>query len=670
MKRFPLTRFIAYNVLSILFIWVFLFVYRWITWRWLYYDSTQEVGNDLYQSFYLGAKFDMRLAVFLLVPNVILSGVLNKRFFSATAWRKFALSYTSFVFVFVNLFYAFDVGNYMYLKERMNATVLRFADNPLISAQMLWESYPIGWISLGVFFLTFIQFIGVRKIYELSVKVESHGAKWVKATATMAVIVSFVFAGYGKLSFYPLRWSEAYFSKNNDLSQLTLNPVLYFVNSLKFNSTTFDQKETEKYYPTVANFLGVQDPKNLNFSRRFTPYKDSISEPKNVVVVMMESLGAQPLGIFGNPLKGSPFIDSLATNSWFLDNFYVPRYGTARTVYGSITGLPDVVETKTASRNPKAVDQRIVLDQLQGLEKLYFLGGSANWANIRALFTNNIDGIQIYEEGSYEQEDRVDVWGINDGDLFRNADKTFKKLHEQNKPFIAYVQTSGYHPPYTVPDTEGSYKRLTTDDISEEQVQKAGFTSLDQYNSLRYFDHNLKVLFDQAKKSGYYEDTVFVLFGDHNGRISPYYFMEKPEMETGLGQLHVPLIIHGAMIPKRVDHRMANLLDVYPTVADLLSQSYTNYTLGRSLLRRPDNDPSPTFAFEAYQGKMSPVLILPEHFYWSDKSGDNIAPIYKYTKEGFDKPDTSFDAEYLKQLDSLSKGLYQSTLYLYFNNKK
>lgn len=670
MKNIPISRFVIFNSIQILVLWMFLLLYRFVTWQWVYYDAVLSEKDGLLQSFYLGSKFDLRLAIYGLAPLILLSLFFHKTYFKSFFWRRFTVWYLGIVYTLINLGYSIDIGNYMYLKERVNASVLSFLGNPMISAQMMIQSYPVFSILIALIVLTAIQVRVGLLIYRKITVYTFVGTKSLRTVYTSFFLLVFAGSAYGKMSFYPLRWSEAFFSKNNDLSQLTINPILYFVNSLSFSSTTYSTEETYAYFNTVSSYLGAHnDP--INFNRTYSSLNDqSATKPINVVVVMMESLGAQPLGIFNNPLKGSPFIDSLATNSWFLDNFYVPRYGTARTVYGSIIGLPDVVETKTASRNPKAINQRVVLDQLKGLEKLYFLGGSANWANIRALFTNNISGIQIFEEGSYENEDRVDVWGINDGDLFRNADQKFKKLHDQNKPFIAYVQSSGYHPPYTVPDQEGSYKRLTTKEISEKEVQKAGFVNLDQYNALRYFDHNLKVLFDASKKSGYYDNTVFVLFGDHNGRVSPYNHMDKPEFETSLGQLHVPLIIHGKMIPKRKDSRMANLLDVYPTIADILNQPYTNYTLGRSLLRRKADDNSPTFAFESYKGQMKPVLILPNHYYFSEKSGDKLSDIYRYNKQTYDQPDLSFDLNQLKSLDSLCKGLYQSTLYLYFNNKK
>lgn len=670
MRRIAITRFVLFNSVLLTFVCVILWIYRLATWRWVYYDSVAEETDNLWTSLYIGSKFDIRLALFCLAPVILLSLIFHTQYFRTPKWAKFNTYYLGTVLTLLNLFYVFDIGNYLYLKERINASVLSFLTNPLISGQMMWESYPIIWILLTLTVVCALQIFAVKRIYSTVNQLFFDGSKRLRITYTIAFLLLSALAGYGKWSYYPLRWSEAFFSKNNDLSHLTLNPVLYFANTLKVNATTYSTEETYQYFNPVKNYLGAPNNMAIDFARSYKPLNDSIPEPTNVIVVMMESLGAQPLGLFNNPLKGSPFIDSLATKSWFLPNFYVPRYGTARTVFTSITGLPDVVEDKTASRNPKAINQRVILDQLKGMEKLYFLGGSASWANIRALFTNNVSDIKIYEEGSYEQEDRVDVWGINDGDLFRNANKTLTELHQKNKPFIAYIQTSGYHPPYTVPDQEGNYKRLTTKDISEKEVQKAGFVSLDQYNALRYFDHNLRILFELSKKSGYYKNTVFLLFGDHNGRISPYKHMARPDFETGLGQLHVPFIIHGDMLPKWQDHRMASLMDLYPTIADLLNQPYTNYTLGRSLLRRPKNDNSPTFVFDFFNGSLKPTAILPEHYYFAEKSGNTINSIYPNTKPGYDQADTSFGNQRIKQLDSLAKGMYQSTLYLYFNNKK
>ena len=176
---------------------------------------------------------------------------------------------------------------------------------------------------------------------------------------------------------------------------------------------------------------------------------------------MLESVGTAPMSYYGNPINTTPKMDSILEKSVNFTNFYVHKAGTAGSVFASITGLPDVDHVKTASRNPMVIDQRIIFDQFDGYEKLYFLGGSANWANIRGIFQSNITDLKIFEEGSYEIEKRADVWGIDDYELFKESDKELTKIHQQNKPFIAYIQTATNHMPFTVPDQKESYRPVS-----------------------------------------------------------------------------------------------------------------------------------------------------------------------------------------------------------------
>ena len=77
------------------------------------------------------------------------------------------------------------------------------------------------------------------------------------------------------------------------------------------------------------------------------------------------------------------------------------------------------------------IEQRIIFDQYKGYEKLYFIGRSANWTNIRGVFQSNIIDLKIYKEGSFEEENRADVWGIDDYDLSKESDIKLKELHQK-----------------------------------------------------------------------------------------------------------------------------------------------------------------------------------------------------------------------------------------------
>ena len=113
-----------------------------------------------------------------------------------------------------------------------------------------------------------------------------------------------------------------------------------------------------------------------------------------------------------------------------------------------VTGIPDVAPaTSTSSRNPAAVDQHTIINDFEGYNKFYFLGGSTSWANIRGLLTNNIQDLHLYEQEDY-QAPKVDVWGISDKNLFLEATKVLKR---QQGPFFAVIQTADNHRPYTIP---------------------------------------------------------------------------------------------------------------------------------------------------------------------------------------------------------------------------
>ena len=297
------------------------------------------------------------------------------------------------------------------------------------------------------------------------------------------------FGVYNSITHYPLRWSEAFFSKNIAINQFTLNPVLYFFDSFAFRSEGVDLEKFKTYYPVIAKHLNLPQD-SINFKKKVT-FKNSYTETPNIIYVMLESVGTATMSFYGNPLDSSPKMDSIITESLSFSKFYVHKPGTAASVFSSITGLPDIEDVKTASRNPLIIDQRIIFDQLNGYEKRYFIGGSANSANIRGVFQSNIKDLKIFEEGSYEGENRADVWGIDDYDLFKESDKELKKLYKKGKPFVAYIQTATNHMPFTVPDKKESFSPTLENEIDEKTLLKGGFRSLGQLNGIRYLDFNV-----------------------------------------------------------------------------------------------------------------------------------------------------------------------------------
>ena len=75
------------------------------------------------------------------------------------------------------------------------------------------------------------------------------------------------------------------------------------------------------------------------------------------------------MSYYGNSINSTPIMDSIIQKSISFPNFYVHKSGTAASVFSSVTGLPDIENIRTASRNPLIQDQRIIFDQFKGYEK-------------------------------------------------------------------------------------------------------------------------------------------------------------------------------------------------------------------------------------------------------------------------------------------------------------
>jgi len=325
---------------------------------------------------------------------------------------------------------------------------------------------------------------------------------------------------------------------------------------------------------------------------------------------VLESFASYKTSLSNNPLKSTPNIEKLANEGYFFKNFFTPSTGTARSVWTFVTGLPDIEKNKTSSRNPLIVDQHTIINAFDEHKKLYFLGGSASWANIRGLLSSNIPDLELFEEGSYDSPD-VDVWGISDLSLFREANDVLKNT---TQPFFAIIQTSGNHRPYTIPDDNEGFDIWTEEDL-EVEVTNYGFQSLDELNSFRFMDHSLGHFLKIAEQEDYFDNTLFVFFGDHGIHAPTGDHIPAYEAQLKLQGLRVPLVFYSKSLinSPRVFDTIASEVDVMPTVASLTGTSYLNTTLGRDLTDTQFDEER--YAFTIEHGSNRTIGLLSEDYY-------------------------------------------------------
>jgi phosphoglycerol transferase MdoB-like AlkP superfamily enzyme len=664
MKNLPIPRLMVMTLVNIAIAAPLLSILRCAFYLYFRAPDTSLATPLLLEALFVGAKFDLRLLLLLFAPLLLLGWIKPINPFTTRLGRRLWSVYLTLVYTVLGLFYIIDFGHYAYLESRLDATALRFLYNFHDSFHMVIQSYPVVPLLLLVILLIAAAGYGEHRLLGwLAPKGLRPQRRW-KSVATIAAIgLVYALGIYGKFSWYPLRWSDAFFSNNAFASAVALNPVLYFYDTLKNREVAYDRDKAQAYYDLMADYLGMthKDKAHLSFVRREQD-THGFAKPPNVVIVILESFGFYKTSLSGNPLDPTPQFDRLARRGVLFTRYYSPHGGTARSVFTAVTGLPDIELVKTSSRNPLVVRQHVIANEMKDYSKFYFLGGSASWGEIRGLLSTNIKGLNIYEEGSYSSP-RVDVWGISDLSLFKEANAVLKKTGP--KPFLAIIQTSGNHRPYTIPDDNDGFQPKP---IPDETAQRYGFRSSDAYNSYRFMDHSIGRFMEIARQEAYFDNTVFFFFGDH-GLARTAEHRPAYEHDLMMNRYHVPLLIYapGLITTPQVIERVASEVDVMPTIAGLTGRPYINSTFGRDLFD-PRFDDS-RYAFTILHAPVPLLGLIGSDFYYN-VMGDGRSPkLYKLDPQGPVKDRADDYPAVAKKMNDLCMGIYQSARYVRYHNK-
>jgi len=117
----------------------------------VFLQSETPLGSGtLLKSFTLGLKFDLRLALLILLPVAVLAWLPGLNLLRSRFARRLWLGYLTVAGTGLALVHLGDFAHFAYLHSRLNATALEFLQTPDISARMVWESYPVVWAVLGL----------------------------------------------------------------------------------------------------------------------------------------------------------------------------------------------------------------------------------------------------------------------------------------------------------------------------------------------------------------------------------------------------------------------------------------------------------------------------------------------------------------------------------------
>jgi phosphoglycerol transferase MdoB-like AlkP superfamily enzyme len=615
---------------------------------------------DLGSSFWLGLKYDLRWIAIILLPIALLSLFPRLSPFTSERGKKLWTGYLGIVTLLVLFFYGADFGQFAYINARLNADALIFAEDPRESLQMVWQSYPVVWILFGLFGAVLMMIWMFRRMHvdvtekNINIHKFTYRRRW--HAAALLLLGWFV---YGFFTAKPLDFFRAFNLNDEFKSNLALNPLQNFFTTLRFRNPDHNTNAAQ-YYNDMARFLQLEKDNSFKkgYSRLIHPGSKAFESQPNVVLVICESFSMYKSSMSGNPLNSTPYFNQMCNEGIFFDRCFTPSFGTARGVFATITGIPDVQLSKFSTRNEESINQRTIINDFDGYEKFYFIGGRSQFNNFKGLIAN-IDNLHVYEEGSYKAQ-KLNVWGISDKNLFLEANDV---LARQDKPFFAIIQTADNHRPFDIPEEDKDFAR---DLITNEDLQKYGFESLKEFHAFAYTDYCIKKFMEAAKKSPHFNNTIFVFTGDHGVEGNATAIYPQAWTEQRLSDEHVPLLFYApALLQPQKKSEAVSQIDILPTIAGMMQQPYLNTTLGRDIL---DSTKKENAAFIIYHAPGWIGVVNDDYFFRKNIrfKKEELVPV-RNNLPVLSKPQQDSVKAHLSQLTS---AMYETARWMLINNKK
>ena len=613
--------------------------------------------GDLLPSFWLGIRYDLRWIAIILLPIIFLSLIPRfSPFYSARnkKWWTWYLAVMTFLTFF---FFAADFGNFSYNNTRLDAGALNFYEDSKIALQMLWQTYPMTWMLLGLIVaVLFFRWMFRRSHWTVITRTEGLGIPYKRKWFVVTTIFLGLFV-YGSVTFVPLTWKRAFALHDNFKSYLALNPLQNFFATLRFRRPAYNEDKAREYFPLMADWMQLPQKDKFNYKREVLPGSNSLESHPNIVLVLCESFSMYKSSMSGNPLNATPFFNEMSNNGIFFERCFSPHYGTARGLFAVLTGIPDAQLYKFSTRNPLAVRQHTIINSFEGYNKYYFLGGDPEFNNFEGLL-HNIDGLQMVTEGKFHSP-KINVWGISDKNLFLEANE---KLKKETRPFFAIIQTADNHRPFMIPPEDSAFEKSN---IPVDTLQKYGFESINEFNSFRYSDYCFQKFMDAASKESYFHNTIFVFIGDHGVSGNAKEMYPTTWTEQRLTDEHIPLLFYAPyLLHPQKRKEVASQVDVLPTIAGMIQESYTNTTLGRDLL---SPDTKNNYAFTMNQD--GTIGMITDNYYFTKNINFPQEQIFPMNGNRLNYSWKDVKAIKAKMSD-VTTAYYETARWMLINNKK
>ncbi|CAA9486925.1 MAG: Phosphoglycerol transferase [uncultured Rubrobacteraceae bacterium] len=319
-------------------------------------------------------------------------------------------------------------------------------------------------------------------------------------------------------------------------------------------------------------------PESLPTDTRLSPTPQT--EKRNVALIFLESTRAESTTPYNKELDTTPFLDELSERSLMAEKARAVVPHTSKALVATTCGVPPPLDTKKTESEPGIIPARCLPELLgeQGYDSAFFQSATKTFERRPDLVDNfGHDFFRAIEGMDRTGYQKVNYFGYED-EVMLPSSREWLEESGGDGPFISTYLTVTPHHDYVVPGRYG-----TKDYSSKPELNR-------YLNTVRYQDFFLKKLFQQYRDLGLYEDTVFVILGDH-GEGFDEHGLEQHDNTIYEEGMHIPLLVHDPKnpAPRRVQENVSEL-DVLPTVAEALGYDIEGGEYpGSSILSPPED---------------------------------------------------------------------------------
>ncbi|MCM3567686.1 LTA synthase family protein [Neobacillus mesonae] len=360
-----------------------------------------------------------------------------------------------------------------------------------------------------------------------------------------------------------------------------------------YNYTIYDAVNSTKASAqrVMANSDDITEVINYTKSNYAEPNPTYFGAGKgmNVIYLHLESMQNFLINYKLNGEEVTPFLNSLTKekHTLYFDNFF---HQTAQgktsdaefMLENSLYGLPQGSAFTTKGLNTYQAAPAILGQH--GYTSAVFHGNKRTFWNRDEIY-KSFGYNKFFDESYYDlSPENMAEYGLMDKPFYAQSASLLETLPQ---PFYTKFITVSNHYPYAM---DQKLATIAPDSTGDKSVD-------DYFQTARYADEALKQFFDYLKKSGLYDHSIIIMYGDHYGisenhntAMSQVLGKEiTPFESTGLQR--VPLFIRVPGIDGGVNHEYGGQIDLLPTLLHLLGVDSKDYVqFGTDLLSDQHDD--------------------------------------------------------------------------------